>query len=83
MTTAYEPKPLAADVDLMALRPTVFGAKMIHDGGLGGLPNSDMAKALWEAAQSNLLVDFQLASRVRDFLNAARTCFEVKLDFLR
>jgi len=57
MTTAFEPKALPADSDLMALRATVFGAKMIHDGGLGSLPHSDMAKTLWEATQSNLLVD--------------------------
>lgn len=62
MTTAFEPKALTADTDLMALRPTVFGAKMMHEGGLGSIPHSEMAKTLWEATQSNLLVDSQLAS---------------------
>ena len=48
ISSAYEPKPLAADIDMHSLRSTLFGAKLLDVCSLGGAPRSNMASVLWE-----------------------------------
>ena len=75
----FEPKPLTEAVNVMQLRPSMFGA--IFTGKLAKFPKSDMAQLVWEAILGfSVMIVFRFFCDLTGDIGAQRhPCSEAKV----